>query len=177
MHNYFKSTETCWCLPSSSNHMNHCKKIILFTLVERICTIVENKQHKLRHLSESKETLQEYDYPDTITNGIKKALEIPKMKLKNQKKNKQMKFYHLFQHVIQIIYLYITQFRILLKLLRKTVFQNLKASNASTVIDNHLILKNCWLKRNLAMKKQVLKSVIVKVPLLLSKEYTFKKSK
>ena len=85
MHSYFKSTETCWCLPSSSSHTNHCRKITLFTLVERICIIVENQQRKLRHLSESKETLQEYDYP-------KKALEIPQNEIKKPKEKQTDEF-------------------------------------------------------------------------------------
>ena len=92
MHSYFKSTETCWCLPSSSSHTNHCKKITLFTLVERICTIVENQQRKLRHQSELKETLQEYDYPNIITNGIKKALEIPQNEIKKPKEKQTDEF-------------------------------------------------------------------------------------
>ena len=48
------------------------------TRARRICTIVKNRQQKLKHLSELKQNLKIYHYPDTIiTNGVKKALEIP----------------------------------------------------------------------------------------------------
>ena len=59
---YFKTTDTRRCLPFSSSHPNLCKKNILFTLARRICTIAENQQQKLRHLSELKENLKKYDY-------------------------------------------------------------------------------------------------------------------
>ena len=56
--NYFKPTDTCRFLPFSASHPNHCKKNIQFRLAQRICTIVENQQQKLRHLSELKENLE-----------------------------------------------------------------------------------------------------------------------
>ena len=75
---YFKPTDTHRCLQFLSSHPNYCKKDIPVTLAWRICTIVENKQHKLKHLSKLKEILKKYDYPvNIIANGIKKALEIP----------------------------------------------------------------------------------------------------
>ena len=87
------------CPPFSSSHPNHCKKNITFTVVRRICIIVEIEQHKLDYL---------YDYAvNIITDGIKKALEIPQNELRKPKEKKQMKFYHLFLHLIQIIHLYI----------------------------------------------------------------------
>ena len=65
---------------------NHCKKNIPYTLPRRICTTVENQQHKLNHLSELKKNLKKYDYPvNVITNGIKKALEIPQNELRRPK--------------------------------------------------------------------------------------------
>ena len=54
------------------------------------------------------------------------------MNLRNQKDNKQMRFYHLFPHLIQITQLNITQLRIPLKSLREVMFQDLKASNLLT---------------------------------------------
>ena len=60
---YFKPTDTRRCLQFSSSHPNHCNKNIPFTLARRICTIVENQQQKLGHLSEFKENLKKYDYP------------------------------------------------------------------------------------------------------------------
>ena len=47
---YFKPRDTRLCLSFSSSHPNHRKKNIPFTLAQRICTIVENQQYKLRHL-------------------------------------------------------------------------------------------------------------------------------
>ena len=65
------------------SHPNSCKKNITFTLAQRICTIVENQQQKLRCLSALKGNLKKYDYPVNVTaNGIKKALEIPQYKLR-----------------------------------------------------------------------------------------------
>ena len=55
---YFEPTDTHRCLPFSSSHPNHCKKNIPFTLAGRICTIMENQQQKLKHLSELKENLK-----------------------------------------------------------------------------------------------------------------------
>ena len=82
----FKPTDTRRCLPFSSSHPNYCKKTIPFTLARRICTIVENQQQKLRHLSELKENLKIYDYPVNIaTSGIKKTLEIPQNELRKPK--------------------------------------------------------------------------------------------
>ena len=60
---YFKPTDTRRCLPFLSRHPNHCKKTMQFTVAQRICTIVENQQQKLRHLSDLKENLKRYDYP------------------------------------------------------------------------------------------------------------------
>ena len=83
---YFKPRDTCRGLAFSSSHLNHCKKNIPFTLAWRICTIVENQQQKLRHLSELKENLKIYDYPVNIaTSGIKKTLEIPQNELRKPK--------------------------------------------------------------------------------------------
>ena len=125
-----------------------------FTLARRICTIVENQQQKLRHLSELKEKLEKYDYlVNIITSGVKKALEIPQNELRKLKEVLQMKFYHLFLHLIEITHLYITQLRIPLKSLSAIMFQNLKAPNLLTVRDNHLTLRNCQVKRTLEMKK------------------------
>ena len=125
---YFNPTDTHWCLPFSSSYPNHCKKNIPFTLARRICTIVENQQQKLRHLSELKKNLKKYHYPvNIITNGIKKALEIPQNELRKSQEKKNMKFYHLFRHLIQITHLYITQLKILLKTLREILFHDLKA--------------------------------------------------
>ena len=64
----------------------YCKKNIPFTLARRICTIAENQQQKLRHLSELQENLKKYDYPvNIITNGIKKALGTPQNELRKPK--------------------------------------------------------------------------------------------
>ena len=85
---HFKPADTRQCLLFSSNHRNHCKKNIPFTLAQSICTIVENQQQKFEHLSEVKEDLKN-DYPVNIkSNGIKKALKFLKINLGNQKKNK-----------------------------------------------------------------------------------------
>ena len=121
MDNYFTPTDIRRVSPFSSNHPNHCKKNIPCTLARRICTIVENQQQKLRHLSKLKKNLNKYDYPiKIITNGIQKAEEIPQ-KLKeneNLKKPKENEAFHLFLHIIQMILLYKTQLRIPLKSLR-----------------------------------------------------------
>ena len=83
----------------------------------------------------------------------RKPCKLLKMNLGNQKKNKQMKFYHIFLHLIQITHLYITQLRIPLKSLREITFKDLKASNLLTVSGKHVNLRNYSLKLNLAMKK------------------------
>ena len=138
----FKPTDTRRCLPFLSSHPDYCKKTIPFTLARRICTIVENQQQKLRHLSEVKEKLKKYDYPiNIITNGIKKDLEISRSELRKPKE-KQMKFYHLFLHLIQITHLYITQLRIPLKSFGE-MFQDFKVSNLLTVSNNLLVFRNC----------------------------------
>ena len=51
---YYKPTDTYRCLPFSSNHPNHCKNNIPFTLTRRICTIVENTEAKMKHLENLK---------------------------------------------------------------------------------------------------------------------------
>ena len=71
---YFKPTDTRRCLQFSFIHPNYCQKDIPLTLARRICTIVENQQKKLEHLSKSKEILKKYDYPVyIITNRIKET--------------------------------------------------------------------------------------------------------
>ena len=61
---YYKSTDTHRCLLFSSNHPDHCKKNIPFTLVccSRICTIVENTDVKMKHLENLKINLSEFQY-------------------------------------------------------------------------------------------------------------------
>ena len=87
---YFKLADTRRCLSFLPRHPNHCKKSIPFTLARTICTIVENQQKKLRHLSELKENLNKHDYPvKIITNGIKKALEISRNELRKRKTNRK----------------------------------------------------------------------------------------
>ena len=133
--NYFKPTDTCRFL--------HCKKNIPFRLAQRICTIVENQQQKLRHLSELKENLEKkYDYPvNIITNGIKKALKIPQNELKNQKKTDEvLPFISTFNPNNPPVFN--TQLRIPLKSMRE-MFQDLTAPNLLTVSDNHITLRNC----------------------------------
>ena len=86
MDTYFKLTDTRRYLPFSSSHPNHCKKIMPFSLAQKICTIVENQQQKLKHLSELKENLNRYDYPvNIITYVIKKDLEISQNELRKPK--------------------------------------------------------------------------------------------
>ena len=75
---YYKPTDSHRCLPFSSNHPNHCKKNIPFTLARRICTIVENAEAKMKHLENLKMNLSKYQYPKQLTEfGINKALSIP----------------------------------------------------------------------------------------------------
>ena len=64
---YFKPTDTRRCFPFPSIHPNNCKENIPFPLVQRLCTIVGDQQHKLRHMSKLKENLKKYDYPINIT--------------------------------------------------------------------------------------------------------------
>ena len=83
---YYKPTDTHRCLPFSSNHPNHCKKNIPFTLARRICTIVENNETKMKHLENLKDNLKKYQYPeDLIESGIKKASNIPLQELRTPK--------------------------------------------------------------------------------------------
>ena len=86
MDTYFKLTDTRRYLPFSSSHPSHCKKIMPFSLAQKNCTIVENQQQKLKHLSELKENLNRYDYPvNIITYVIKKDLEISQNELRKPK--------------------------------------------------------------------------------------------
>ena len=83
---YYKPTDTHRCLPFSSNHPNHCKKNIPFTLAHRICTIVENTEAKMKHLENLKINLSKYQYPKQLTEfGINKALSIPLEELRTPK--------------------------------------------------------------------------------------------
>ena len=124
----FKLTDIRGYFPFWSSLSNHCKEWIPFTLARRICTIVVNKQQELRQLSELKENLKKHDYPvNIITNGIKKALEIPQdelAKLKEKQIYEILSFIFTFNFTflqlmyIYITHLYITQLRIPLKSLR-----------------------------------------------------------
>ena len=79
---YYKPTDTCRCLPFSSNHPKHCKKNIPFTLARHICTIVENTEAKMKHLENLKMNLSKYQYPKQLTEfGINKALSVPLQEL------------------------------------------------------------------------------------------------
>ena len=83
---YYKPTDTHKCLPFSSNHPNHCKKNIPFTLARRICTIVENTEAKMKHLENLKINLSKYQYPKQLTEfGINKALSISLEELRTAK--------------------------------------------------------------------------------------------
>ena len=46
---YYKPTDTHSCLHFPSNHCKYCKNNMAFTLVLRICTIVENTEAKMEH--------------------------------------------------------------------------------------------------------------------------------
>ena len=75
---YHKPTDTRRYVPFSSNHPNHCKRNLPFTLARRICVIVENNSIRQKHLEELKSTLYRQEYPMKIIEaGIKKALSIP----------------------------------------------------------------------------------------------------
>ena len=63
---YYKPTDTDRCLPFSSNHPQHCKKNIPFTLACRICAIVENTEAKMKNLENLKMNLSIYPIPKTI---------------------------------------------------------------------------------------------------------------
>ena len=83
---YYKPTDTHRCLPFSSNHPNHCKKNIPFTLARRICTIVEITEAKMKHFENLKINLSKYQYPKQLTEfGINKALSIPLQELRTPK--------------------------------------------------------------------------------------------
>ena len=83
---YYKPTDTHRCLPFSSNHPNHCKKNIPFTLARRICTIVEITEAKMKHFENLKINLNKYQYPKQLTEfGINKALSIPLQELRTPK--------------------------------------------------------------------------------------------
>ena len=60
---YYKRTHTHTCLPFSSNHPNHSKKNIPFTLAHRICKILENTEAKMKHLENLKMNLSKYQDP------------------------------------------------------------------------------------------------------------------
>ena len=62
----YRSTDPHRCLSFSSNHANHCKKNIPFTLTRRICTIVENTEAKIKHLK-SPNKLKQFQYPKQLT--------------------------------------------------------------------------------------------------------------
>ena len=88
---YHKPTDTRRYVPFSSNHPNHCKRNIPFTLARRICVIVENNSIKKKYLEELKNALYRQEYPTKIIEaGIKKALSIPQEQLR-QKSTKTTK--------------------------------------------------------------------------------------
>ena len=98
----FKLTDIRGYFPFWSSLSNHCKECIPFTLARRICTIVVNKQQELRQLSELKENLKKHDYSvNIITNGIKKALEIPQDELT---KVKEKQIYEVLSFISTLIF-------------------------------------------------------------------------
>ena len=83
---YYKPTDTHRCLPFSSNHPNHCKKNIPFTLACRIYTIIESTEAKMRHLENIKMNLSKYRYPKQLTDfGVNKAFRFPLQELRTPK--------------------------------------------------------------------------------------------
>ena len=79
---YYKLIDTHRCLHCSSNHPNHCKKNIPFTLARRIWSIAENTKAKMKHLENLKINLSKYQYPKQLTEfSINKALSIPLQEL------------------------------------------------------------------------------------------------
>ena len=90
MYFYHKPTDTQSCLPFTSSHPNHCKRIIPFCLARRICTIAENNAEKLKNLENLKTNLSKYHYPDSlIKQGFKKALSIAQKDLREPKKSNE----------------------------------------------------------------------------------------
>ena len=74
---YHKPTDTQRYVPFPSNHPNHTKRNISFTLARRIWMIVENNTRKQKHLEELRHKLNKQGYPvQIIQGGIKKALNI-----------------------------------------------------------------------------------------------------
>ena len=83
---YYKPTDTHRWFPFSSSNPKHCKKNITFTLVRRICTIVEKTEAKIKHLENLEMNLSKYQYPKQLTEFvINKALSIPLQELSTPK--------------------------------------------------------------------------------------------
>ena len=83
---YHKPTDTRRCVPFSSNHPNHCKRNIPFSLARRICTISEKEEEKNTHLNKLRENLNNQGYPTNLINqGIEKAKSIPLTDLRKPK--------------------------------------------------------------------------------------------
>lgn len=62
---YYKS-DTHRCVTFSSNHPNHCKMNIPFTLANLICTIVENTEAKMKQLENLKMNLSKFKHPKQL---------------------------------------------------------------------------------------------------------------
>ena len=62
---YYKS-DTHRCVTFSSNHPNHCKMNIPFTLANLIWTIVENTEAKMKQLENLKMNLSKFKHPKQL---------------------------------------------------------------------------------------------------------------
>ena len=78
-----------------------------------------------------------------IANGTKKSLEIPENELRKPKLKQTddvLPFISTFNYCNQSVYNTINDS---VEVLKRIMFQDLKASNVLTVSENHLTLKNC----------------------------------
>ena len=83
---FYKKTDSRQYLDYKSCHPRHIKNNIPYNLARRICTIVSDDQRLKIRLSELKSYLKKCNYPESvIMNGIEKAMQIPKEKLRAEK--------------------------------------------------------------------------------------------
>ena len=83
---YNKSTDLERYVSFTSNYPRSCLRNIPFCLARPIYTIVEEKDTKLKRLSEVKASLKQQKYPIALReNSIKRAFQIPLNKLRKLK--------------------------------------------------------------------------------------------
>ena len=176
---YYKPTDTHRCLPFSSNHPNHCKKNIPFTLAHRISTIVESTEVKMKHLENLKINLSKYQCPKQLTEfGINKALSIPLEELRTPKtisNDNSLPFITTYNPNNPNVYEMIDKSVECLKRSKVDGFENLRVIKSIRQVPNlkKILTKAEFSKKQVGVFKCPDKRCKCCASLLLGKSYTF----